>query len=285
MRIFLRNYLRDGEHPVNINDDKELNLIASNRALFDKISGLESSLLTTEESASMRPLVYERIVENLDNDVCFKIHDAYSIVAPNLPITSFKGTKGALYLLRNPLDVAISWSHYIGISTDDAITAMGSEDHSLSETKGGIINQLPQRLFSWSRHVKSWVDTPRFPVVVIRFEDMKAHFFTVFERVIRFLGLPFEEGRLKKAVSFSDFNELKRQEKQHIFKEKFEYNRCFFREGKVGGWKNVLTSGQVQRVVADHEKVMSRFGYLDDAKAWLAEREQKSCYTARYHNQ
>lgn len=63
MRIFLRNYLRDGEHPANINDDDESKGIASSRGLFDRVSGLESSLLTGEETAPLRPLVYERIAE------------------------------------------------------------------------------------------------------------------------------------------------------------------------------------------------------------------------------
>lgn len=275
MRIFLRNYLRNEEQPADINDNNGSKGIASDRSVFDQVSGLESSLLTEGEIAPLRPLVYERISVNEDKDVYIKIHDACTLVTPELPITSIKGTKGTLYILRNPLDVAISWAHFINKNVDDAIARLEKEDYALSENKDSAGNQLFQQLFSWSRHVESWVGAPWFPVEVVRYEEMKANPFAAFGRVVRFLGLPFEEKRLEKAIAFSSFNELKRQEEQYSFREKPCYTEHFFRKGEAGGWKNVLTVEQVRRVIAVHERVMSRFGYLDDAKAWLAERERK----------
>lgn len=180
-----------------------------------------------------------------------------------------------MYILRNPLDVAISWAHFININLDNSIAGLGKENYALVKKKDRAYNQLPQRLFSWSKHVESWVDARWFPVEVVCYEDMKAHPFATFGRVVRFFELPFEERRFEKAIAFSNFNELKRQEELHPFKEKCYHTGRFFRKGEAGGWKNVLTVGQVRRVVADHEKVMSRFGYLDDAKAWLAERRQR----------
>ena len=36
----------------------------------------------------------------------------------------------------------------------------------------------------------------------------------------------------------------------------------FFREGRAGQWKEVLTQAQVDRIVRDHGEQMARFGYL-----------------------
>jgi len=35
------------------------------------------------------------------------------------------------------------------------------------------------------------------------------------------------------------------------------------RNGKSGGWHEVLTDAQVQRIIDAHAPVMQRFGYLD----------------------
>jgi hypothetical protein len=35
----------------------------------------------------------------------------------------------------------------------------------------------------------------------------------------------------------------------------------FFREGRAGQWKEVLTRAQIDRVVRDHGEQMQRFGY------------------------
>ena len=40
----------------------------------------------------------------------------------------------------------------------------------------------------------------------------------------------------------------------------------FFRAGKSGQWRNVLTSDQAQKITAAHGDVMRSFGYLDGAK-------------------
>ncbi|MDB5359285.1 MAG: sulfotransferase domain protein, partial [Rhodospirillales bacterium] len=37
---------------------------------------------------------------------------------------------------------------------------------------------------------------------------------------------------------------------------------AFFREGKAGQWKKILSPEQVARIEADHGEQMRRFGYL-----------------------
>jgi len=35
----------------------------------------------------------------------------------------------------------------------------------------------------------------------------------------------------------------------------------FFREGRIGQWREVLTQQQIDLIVADHREQMARFGY------------------------
>jgi len=47
-----------------------------------------------------------------------------------------------------------------------------------------------------------------------------------------------------------------------VFKEKGEFADRFFREGKSGQWRKVLSPVQIDRVVTAHSQQMERFGYL-----------------------
>ncbi len=38
--------------------------------------------------------------------------------------------------------------------------------------------------------------------------------------------------------------------------------RTFFRQGKAGAWREVLSPELVQTMIEDHREVMMRFGYL-----------------------
>jgi hypothetical protein len=69
--------------------------------------------------------------------------------------------------------------------------------------------------------------------------------------------------RLKKAIAFSDFNELKKQEQEKGFKERSPHSSgSFFRKGGSGQWKEALSSEQISRILQDHGEMMKRLGYL-----------------------
>lgn len=55
---------------------------------------------------------------------------------------------------------------------------------------------------------------------------------------------------------------MARQEASIGFKEKPPQAERFFRRGKAGTWREVLTSAQVNAVIASHAPMMMRMGYL-----------------------
>ncbi len=260
MRIFLANYLEKDGKKVGINEIP--GRPAASRQLFDSETGLESTCLTGEEIFHLRPLLYEWIASRSEEEWYMKTHDPLVEVSPNLPIISIMGTGRLIYIVRNPLDVAVSLADFLGMDIDRAISLMGRHNWTYIAREGTLL-YCPW--VSWSFHVESWVSNRWFPVHTVRYEDLKNSPIHFFGEVVRFLGIPFEEDRLIKAVADSDFHELKRQEEESPFKEKSPYSMSFFRKGIAGGWKEVLNEAQYRQIVDTHGSVMGRFGYLDDA--------------------
>jgi hypothetical protein len=252
--------MEDGDAPVDINE-LTTGSIASSRGWLDEVLGFDTAELDHDEVDRLRPEVYRWSAQH-DDIGYHKIHDAYSLTTDGEPLVSREATLGALYILRNPLDVAPSYANHNHSSIEDAITRMGESHHALCRSRKSLPNQVRQQLFSWSEHVLSWVDAPGLNCMAIRYEDMLQNPMAAFTEAVRFLQLPDDPTRIEKAIRFSDFRELARQETEKGFREKPPKTERFFRQGKSGDWRDKLTSGQIARIVADHGEVMRRFGYL-----------------------
>ena len=70
-RLFLSNIMNNGDYPVNINSI--IGEIASNRELFDEITGVPSSILCKKEILRLRPEVY-RYIANKSEKLIFLVH-------------------------------------------------------------------------------------------------------------------------------------------------------------------------------------------------------------------
>jgi len=167
--------------------------------------------------------------------------------------------------VRNPLDVAISFSHRCHCSIDQAIANMGKPDFKFCGNPKRQANQLRQWLLSWSKHVNSWADARDINQLIVRYEDMKLKPLATFTRVAEFLQLPGDEKAVAEALEKSAFDKLQQQEKDKGFVEKPPKHESFFRKGIVGDWQQTLTQAQIEQIIQDHRDVMQRFGYLDVA--------------------
>ena len=211
------------------------------------------------EIAAVRPRVQEMIAEQTDGLSFVKTHNALMMDRGVSTINSAV-TSGAIYIVRNPLDVAISYAHHLGRSIDDAIEHM--------ETKGLETRVSDQSVYevygSWSEHVYSWTRKPSRAVYIMRYEDMSSNPTGIFGALARhLLMLPTNE-QLSQAIELSSFERLKKQEDEGGFRERPKVAKQFFREGKANQWQKVLTRAQVQRIVTAHQVQMQRFGYLPE---------------------
>jgi hypothetical protein len=128
-----------------------------------------------------------------------------------------------------------------------------------------MADQLRQRLGSWSSHVQGWLDESGLPVHLVRYEDLSRDPETVFGNVVRFCGLPWDAERVRKAVAFSGFEELQRQEREKGFRERsMKTSGNFFRRGEAGSWREELPAEMALRLIEAHGETMRRFGYLNE---------------------
>jgi hypothetical protein len=143
------------------------------------------------------------------------------------------------------------------MTPEQALEAMGREDNTIVGNDASV----PQYLGSWAGHVRGWTRHRDFPVVTLRYEDLLADPKSGFARVLKLIGLPLDEERLERAVRFSAFEELSRQESEGGFVEKSPSAERFFHAGGSGRWREALPAEAVAAFVAANRKAMDARGY------------------------
>jgi aryl sulfotransferase len=261
LRIMLANYFSEADEPHDINEPGVTNGIASSRQRFDEFLGLQSSDLTAEEVRKMRPHVYRIFVEQNPLRQWVKAHDAQICLKDGRWLFPPELSGVAIYLIRNPLDVAVSLAFHDGHEDMARTVARLCDPNAiLGHDKS---RELPQFTGSWSAHVASWVDQREIPVLVVRYEDMLANAAEEFAKVIRFArpGIDIEPARIKAAVAHARFENLQKAESVERFRETPSRAKRFFRNGKAGDWRNYLLPDQVAQLIDCHREAMERFGY------------------------
>jgi hypothetical protein len=262
-RTFLTNYLIDGEAPADINRLRG-GPIASARDVFDRWAGVEASDLPAAEIANLRPDVYRQMARHIEHPLYIKVHDACTQNSEGLKLFPVDVTGGVLYIIRNPLDVAVSFAHHGGRTLQQTVEVLCNPEGVVPELSDRPAAQLPQSLLSWSGHVRSWVDRSGMRVTVVRFEDMLARPESSFESVVRALDLEFDSRRRDRALAFSRFEALQDQELRAGFRERhMGADALFFREGRAGAWRLDLGAEMAARILSTQGEIMRRFGYMD----------------------
>ena len=277
LRTVLTGYLLDDDGPAPL--DRLIGRpLASLRELFYEQIGLDSSDLTPEEILRLRPLFHERLARELATaaggegaPAFVKVHDACLRTSEGTPLFPKSVTAGVVYLVRNPLDVAVSFAHFLAEPVDRIIGWMNGPGTCLSGFRDRIRQSLPEPLLTWGGHVSSWLDQEDLPVHVARYEDLLADPRAGFGEIMRFAGLEPDDARLARAVDRAAFHRLRAQEEESGFRSKPPEARFFFRAGVAGSWRSALRPRQVRALVDAHGPAMERFGYLREAEAFLAE--------------
>ncbi len=258
LRAFLANYMKNQETALPINELVGYALGDGFLIHYERLTGKPAEQLTPEEINRLRPQVHEWFASSKGQTVFVKTHNFVGRVEDSALITP-SATAGAIYLVRNPLDVAVSYAHHFRATMDEAIEALCRKDHIVA----GGPRVLPQYLGSWWQHVRSWTEAPGLKPHVMRYEDMLTSPDRSFGALAAFLKWPPEPERLQRAVRFSSFRELSRQEQSGSFKElPAGATAAFFRQGRAGIWREALSGAQVERLVAANGETMQRFGYL-----------------------
>lgn len=258
-RAFMVNYLNaDKDQSM-----RDLNMFALGdmdrqhyEACFgaDELDGIDRPGLGPE-----RLDVHAYIAREFPGNPVVKTHSNFRLangrVGFNLSVT-----KCAVYIVRNPLDVVVSFADHYGSAIDDVIKGTCSENYVIT----ALDNLVDQRLGTWRSHAVNWISSEGFPKLVMRYEDMVRDPHRAFGQLIDFLKLERDDDRLAKAVDAASFETLRRKEEEEGFVEKSPHSERFFRQGTFGGWRDALTREQVSRLVEFNGPVMRKLGYITD---------------------
>jgi len=230
-------------------------------AEFDELLGVESSELSEAEIRDARPSLHKAIAESFAGPLILrKVHDLAWRTSRGERAFPPDISLGAVYMVRDPRDVAVSLSAFLGVSIGEVIAFMANPCAAMAARNDGMKYQFEQPLGTWSRHGASWLDEAGMPVHLLRYEDMLAAPAERLARVAQFLGLPSE--RAEAAAGATRFEILRAQEEAHGFDERPRTAERFFRQGRAGSWRDALSPAQRGRIERDHGEAMERFDYV-----------------------
>jgi hypothetical protein len=216
--------------------------------------------LTATEQVLIRPAALLNALNmSSSKHVCLKTHYA-KVNVDGIPAIPATISAGAVYVIRDPRDIAISYADHSGVSIDEMVGSMNNIKHANEHESTGLIHVLT----TWSIHVQTWtVKNNDVPVTVVRYEDMLEKPEETFTKALCGLGLSkdIDRDKFNFALKETQFSNLRKLEDSGGFREKGQGDK-FFRVGKSGQWKSKLAKHQVKRIEEDHGEVMAQYGYL-----------------------
>lgn len=258
LRAFLANYLVGGEDAFDINRLAEVSYSDSRRSYYAQAAGGALPMeIDGAALAKLRPEVHGMLAAARPGRVLVKTHALYASV-DGVPTITRDVTEGALYIVRNPLDVVVSFADHYALPLDRAVRAIG---FPALELKPGT-ETVRQRIGDWSGHVRSWLGASGLRLHVVRYEDMLTSPTRVFGEILAFLGIAADRERLQRAIRRSSFRVVAEQERREGFVEKAAGAEKFFRRGRAGGWRRNLPAELAQAIIRQHGPVMRDMGYL-----------------------
>ncbi len=243
LRLLLANYFMPKEEdPVTINDIYRFTTADNRQDFFDKAAGRPFHARDVQDWLSMRPKALRLIAASKPGHHFVKTHckvarsDAQALIPPEL-------TAGAVYIYRNPFDVAISYARHLDGDIDETISRM-ADDADLVRSTTNVFTVAGR----WDTNLNSWANAPGMWRHMIRYEDMVADTEKTLRTLLAFLKVPVEIGRLRRTIRLAKFENLQQQEDSKGFRERPPEMKRFFVSGRAGGWRETLTPAQVARI-------------------------------------
>ena len=201
--------------------------------------------------------VQKQICESADGPVFLKTHNVAAKFDSG-PFPDPTCTTSAIYILRDPRDVALSWAYHYKTSLGIAVMALcTSSAHNVKQEALG----KTELLMSWGEHVYGWTSLKRRKVLVLRYEDLLADTREGVRQIGAFLNNPLSDAQVDAIVGTTAFSQLKQQERERGFRESVR-TEGFFRAGTAGQWRDVKDQKVFQPIIEKHRREMRRHAYL-----------------------
>ncbi len=251
-RVFLANYFMPPDQAPDINSLHRFTTADVRQDFFDRANGGPFVARDVQHWLETRTKVLRAIAASKPSHHFVKTHcqvrriSGHDLILPEV-------TAAAIYVVRNPFDLVLSYARHLGDDVDTTIERMANPK---------AINAGRTRIFEiigrWDEHIASWLDAPGLRRHVMRYEDMVADTEQAFRGLLAFMGTPVRDGQLRRAIRAASFDTLQRQEREKGFRERPPAMKQFFATGRAGGWRSSLNPAQVARIRAEFLPALER---------------------------
>ena len=265
VRLFLKSYLSDDIKEFSINQKRDdefkierfpnIKIFKDMQINYDNFFEISKNWIT----------IQDRI--NLNNKLnILKTHNAMCTVNKN-KFTNKENTLGAIYIVRDPRDVAVSFSYHMGKTLTEIVNNMIDKEYLISESDFMTEKKVSGStlLSSWSNHYNSWKNYNSIKSIIIKYEDLIRNTADNFYEIVLYLnklyGTKVDEKKILKSIELTNFKNLQNLEKEHGFEE-ITISKTFFREGKIGSWKQELDEKLSKKIENEFKNEMIELGYL-----------------------
>jgi len=266
MRALLAHYLFPPGKAPNINNLRQFTTGDSRQDIYDAAAGRAYVSSSVEDWVQTRQKALRLIAGSKPNTHFVKTH-CQPIHMFDMELIPARYTAAALYILRNPFDLAPSFARHQSCDIDTAIDRMTNPE-MLASTETGIYEFLGR----WDTHVERWTSAPGLPIHVVRYEDLLDKPARTMTTLLGdFLKVPLDRPKLATAIKATSFKALKKQEEELGFREKPKGMKSFFAKGQAGVWREDLTRDQIARLREAFQPALEKWypEVLKDVDAFL----------------
>ena len=258
VRLFLKSYFSDENQELDIND----NIMIPSFPEPKYFEMLKIDYTKVIEIVKNWNLIQDTI--NLNGETNFlKTHNGMFKIR-DYKFTDSNNTLGAIYIVRDPRDVAISYSHHFGKTIEDTVESM-LDPQNVEKMEYKNKTYTHSIMGRWSDHYRSWKSYNLTDILIIRYEDLVNNPKNSFLKILKYLKSKnngeIDLAKLDKALNETSFNNLKKKENNFGFKEK-SINSPFFRKGIIGDWKNSMKKELIIKIENAFSEEMKELGYL-----------------------
>jgi hypothetical protein len=191
-----------------------------------------------------------------------KTHNMLFNYEKKYPFTNQENTLGVVYIVRDPRNVALSYSRHLDVSIEETVKFITSGKSIKNDIMG-----------NWSENYQSWKAFIKHnKYLLIKYEDFITHREETFLKILKFIfnlrniNFSADSTKLKNVLETTSFDNLKKLEAKDIFSESAKDtsgNKInFFDKGSKRNWTKELSHEMKDKIEKTFNKEMRELGYL-----------------------
>ena len=215
---------------------------------------------------------YIKIQETINKkkNIQFLKTHSYLFNFENNPFTNLENSLGAIYIVRDPRNVILSYANHNSKSQDEAAEDL-IKGRSLGEDDHNQVNIYPG---TWAGNYNSWKSFKNInKYLLVKYEDLikdkEKGFYDIlkFTHNLKKIDFNLDKKKFQNVIESTNFERMKELEKINGFEESMLNKKTgkkitFFSQGKKRNWKNTLKENIKNKIEKAFEQEMLELSYL-----------------------